>query len=480
MYTAIERVRSEKKNVLLLDAGDQFTGTMWFEQYKGLASATFMNLMKYDAMTLGNHEFDLGPSALHPYINALHFPVVSSNVDFTKQPGWPVREKFHLKSTVVKYGNISVGIIGFTTPDTVWLSSPGPNVTFQPIVASIQREVRRLKQEQGIKIFIGLGHAGFRTDVDVLKKIPELDVVVGGHSNTFLYTGKPPDDKDKPKGVYPHVVVQNGKKQLAVQAYAYGKYLGKLHVKFDMKGDVKSWSGNPVLLGDGVARDSNILRKVKRMSLSVKSQSEQIVGYSNVPLRRRPCSVRDCPLGNMITDAIASNIDATDLVLINSGAIRASIVKQSAKDGITFGELYKVHPFGNSIDVVGLRGRVLKQAFENSVSALPQYRLGRFLQVSGIRVEYNISKPVGERVKSIQVRGPATLEYREIDDEKLYTVAVSNYLIAGGDGFFMLKNHESRVFGEKLITLVKRFMSVNRTLKPKADGRIRLVGFSTL
>ena len=93
-------------------------------------------------MVLGNHEFDHGPKYIHPFIKKAKFPVLTANVDFTQQPGWPTAPKFHLKSTILKVANVSIGVIGYITPETEWNSSPGPHVKFTPILSAVSREVR--------------------------------------------------------------------------------------------------------------------------------------------------------------------------------------------------------------------------------------------------------------------------------------------------------------------------------------------------
>ena len=122
-------------------------------------------------------------------------------------------------------------------------------------VESINKEIKSLKSQHGekLKIFIALGHSGFEKDKEIAAKIHELDIVVGGHTNTFLYTGEKPPSKEKPEGPYP-VVFDHGQegKTLVVQAFAYGKYLGKLDVTFDENGVITSYGGNPILLDHSV------------------------------------------------------------------------------------------------------------------------------------------------------------------------------------------------------------------------------------
>ena len=115
-----------------------------------------------------------------------------------------------------------------------------PSVKFLDEITSINAEAQRLN-DNGVNIIIAVGHSGFKKDKEIAKHVPLVDVVIGGHSNTFLYTGTPPSN-EVPVGPYPTIVVQSsGKKVPVVQAYAYTKYLGHLNLKFDENGKLKEW-----------------------------------------------------------------------------------------------------------------------------------------------------------------------------------------------------------------------------------------------
>ena len=115
-------------------------------------------------------------------------------------------------------------------------------------IESVNKEAKKLKAE-GVKIIIALGHSGFTIDQKIAREVPDIDVVVGGHSNTFLFTGSDYPSIEKPVGPYPTIVKQpNGKKVPVVQAYAYSKYLGYLNLTFNNNGDLISYEGKPILL----------------------------------------------------------------------------------------------------------------------------------------------------------------------------------------------------------------------------------------
>ena len=242
-------------NVLFLNGGDHFQGTIWYTFQKWKVVAKFVKVMAHDVMALGNHEFDDGVEGLVPFIrnvsenNVKNLPIVCSNIETSGQLKQLLRP-----SVVLERNGKKIAVIGYVTPETSFLSSPGPTVKFLDEIESIRKEMDRLKQEDPtLNIFIALGHSGFDKDKEIAEKIPELDVVVGGHTNTFLYTGTPLPSIEKPEGDYP-VVYKHGEvgQTLVVQAFAYGKYLGVLDLKFDDDGKIISYSGNPILLDDKV------------------------------------------------------------------------------------------------------------------------------------------------------------------------------------------------------------------------------------
>lgn len=183
-----------------------------------------------------------------PFINEATYPIVTANLDLTNEPEMAASNL--MNSTILIVNGRKIGIIGYLTPETKYIASVG-KVEFYDEVESIQHEVSKLRAE-GVDILIALGHSGYKTDKRIAEEVSGIDIVVGGHSNTFLYNGTAPDS-EIPAGLYPEEVVQkDGKKVYVVQAYAYTKYLGNLTIDFDGNGDVKKIMGNPVLVDSTV------------------------------------------------------------------------------------------------------------------------------------------------------------------------------------------------------------------------------------
>lgn len=209
-------------------------------------------MIGYDVMSLGNHEFDDGVAGLAPFVEGVQTPIVACNADFSKEPAL---QKI-VKSVVLERGGQRIGVIGYITPDTTFLAAPGDTVSFNDEIECLRTEADRLVAV-GVKMIIALGHSGFEVDKKIARALPQVDIVVGGHSNTFLFTEnathlKP--SEETPLGDYPIVIEhESGGKTLVVQAFAYGKYLGKLDVEFDEDGNLKSYDGEPILLDSSVS-----------------------------------------------------------------------------------------------------------------------------------------------------------------------------------------------------------------------------------
>ncbi|KAG7269807.1 hypothetical protein CRUP_027150 [Coryphaenoides rupestris] len=333
-FTKVAEVRRREKHVLLLDGGDQFQGTVWFNHYKGAEAAHFMNLLGYDAMAFGNHEFDNGVAALiTPFLQNVSCAMLSANMKADSTLG-PQINAYYQPFKVFTVGAERVAVVGYTTVETPLLSQPGSHLQFQNEVEALRAQVEKLTSI-GVNKIIALGHAGFNVDKDIAKRVQGIDVVIGGHSNTFLYTGTPPSS-EKPEGTYPYMVrSDDGRDVPVVQAFAFGKYLGNLKVTFDPAGNVIKAVGNPILLDSSVVQDPAVLADVEHWKKDLSHFSTQVVGQTLVYLNGTvECRSRECNLGNLICTAmIYNNIRHSDelqwnhvgLCMINSGTIRTSI-----------------------------------------------------------------------------------------------------------------------------------------------------------
>ncbi|XP_038658725.1 5'-nucleotidase-like [Scyliorhinus canicula] len=486
--TKIREIRKQEKNVLLLDAGDQYQGTIWFNYYKGTEAAHFMKKLNYDAMALGNHEFDNGVDGLlGPFLQKVSFPVLSANLKADQQLSQQISGYYHPFKILTVNGQ-KIGVVGYTTKETPILSSTGPHLIFEDEVEAVQREVDKLTV-LGVNKIIALGHAGFEMDKEIAKKVRGVDVVVGGHTNTFLYTGKAPSN-NIPVGPYPYMVKSDdGRNVPVVQAYAYGKYLGYLKVTFDENGIVTKAEGNPILLDSSIPQDKVLLADVNNWKKALAKFSKEFIGETLVYLNgtTEECRNRECNMGNLICEAMINKyIRRTDekswtqasICLTNGGGIRGPIDELSDNGKIYAENILSVLPFGNTIDLIKVSGSTLRSAFELSVWTYGHGK-GKFLQVTGVHVKFDLNKEPGHRVVKLDVlcskcRVP---HYKRLKDSKVYKIIVNSYLAGGGDGFTMLKDknlkHDT---GDTDFTVVSEYIRQMQKVYPAVDGRISFIG----
>ncbi|WP_145050445.1 5'-nucleotidase C-terminal domain-containing protein [Paenibacillus xylanexedens] len=448
--TAVKEVRND--NTLVLDAGDVFSGTLYFNLFNGLADLEFMNMIGYDAMTFGNHEFDKGTSVLKDFIEQAEFPFVSANIDFGKDAhlsglynesiGKPGEDAQIYPAIITEVNGEQVGIFGLTTADTVSLSSPGDELKFEDYRASAQATVDMLQQE-GINKIIALTHLGYSEDLKLAEAVKGIDIVVGGHSHTILKE--------------PIVVGSQDEPTLVVQTGEYDVSLGKLDVTFNEEGVLKKWNGQLLSLdakdaaGNYIYEEDPVAKaKLAAYAPELEKFKKTVIGKTSVFLDGERNSVRkqETNLGNLMTDGMLEKVklivkenNVKGYVAIqNSGGIRASF-----KEGdITLGDLLTVMPFGNNLSALKMTGKEITAALENGVSGVETGE-GRFPQVSGMRFYYDSTKPgekidsvtnqvtqMGKRIIKVQIKN-ANGTYTDIDPNGYYIVATNSFMANGGD-----------------------------------------------
>jgi 5'-nucleotidase len=465
LVTAIaqERKKLEGENVLLLNGGDNFQGSLFYSTYKGKAEAEFLNQMKFDAMTVGNHEFDDGEDALAPFLDVIQFPVLSANVQASAAAKVGDRIK---PSVVLEVGGQKIGIIGAVTTETPEISSPGPNITIEDDIKTITAEVEKLKA-QGVNKIIALTHVGYPRDKEMIAKIPGIDVVVGGHTHSLLSNTDP-----KAEGPYPTMVDNPGGYKVPVtQAASYSKYLGEFKVVFDDNGVVKEASGDPIYLDAKIKPDEGVLKRIKELGAPIEELKVKEVGETTAPIdgSRESCRTRECAMGNLVTDAVLERVkgQGVSMVLINGGGLRASI----DQGPVTMGEVLTVLPFQNTIATFQISGKDLVAALENGASQLEEGG-GRFAQVAGLKYSFDRSAPPQSRIKSVEVQENGN--WAPIDPSKDYLVASNNYVRQGGDGYkiFAEKAKNAYDYGPNLEQVVADYLTAHRPYTPKIEGRI--------
>ncbi|ATP40448.1 bifunctional metallophosphatase/5'-nucleotidase [Solibacillus sp. R5-41] len=458
LMTAVNDFRATSSESLLLHSGDAFSGTLYFSEFKGQADIQYFNALGFDAMTLGNHEFDLGSSpeghkALADFVKAAKFPILTANVDFTKDPIFtglftdlnssdPENGKIY-SGMVKEINGEKVGIFGLTTEETESVASPG-KVTFENYIKEAEKAVKAF-EGMGINKIIALTHIGFDDSAEIdndqilAKSVPGIDIIVGGHSHTKL---------EKPFIVDTNTVGEKKDSTIIVQASEQAQFLGTLDVEFDEQGVVVGHNGQLIDVAKLAAdpKGTEMLAQYKE-KVDVIASKEIGVTLKEPLLNPRlkttgdTASVRnsETALGNIITDGMlakAKSFTGKNVVMAlqNGGGIRSDI----PAGNVTLGQAITVLPFTNTLAVMDITGADLLEAFEFSVRNAPKEN-GGFLHIAGAQLVFDSSKEVGSRVVSLKYYDEKTKAYVDIKADETYTVATNAFTARGGDDYEVFK-----------------------------------------
>ncbi|MCG8548968.1 MAG: 5'-nucleotidase C-terminal domain-containing protein [Desulfobacterales bacterium] len=466
----VDALTVEPGQTLLLHAGDAVQGTLYFTLFDGRADAGVMNAVPFDAMALGNHEFDNGDSWLAGFIRSLKVPVISANIRVS--PGH-VLEHLFAPYVVKKLDGRPVGIIGMTIAEVTRRSSrPGPGVLFGDEVRYVQAAVDALS-DKGIGRIILLSHYGYENTLSLAGQVSDVDVIVDGHSHTLL--GDLADYGLACDGPYP-VITENkdGDPVCIVQAWSHGRVLGELDVTF--KADrVVAWSGRPhLVLGDQFWRKDDrgepqrvagaerkkILDRIRRdpsldiapenaavagileqFSRQVAEQGETVIGMASQDLAhvRVPGQVhgtRPMPLGSrmapLVAQAFYEQVPHADMCIQNAGGVRTGI----QKGVIRFSTVYGMLPFSNTLIEIEMSGRSIRQLLEQALEyVLKNDAKGAFPYAYGLRYDIDARKPFGSRFSGLEVRERASGRYVPLENKVSYLVVANDFIASGKDGY---------------------------------------------
>ncbi|MDX2103403.1 MAG: bifunctional metallophosphatase/5'-nucleotidase [Alphaproteobacteria bacterium] len=467
LATLFAAARAASPNTLVLDAGDQFQGTLFYTVHKARGVYETMNRMGYDAMVVGNHEFDDGPQVLADLLGGVRFPVLGGNVDTSRND--LLRGRLPA-TTIVERGGQRIGLVGVVTPDTPITSSPGPTLAFAAAVDTVRAAVDSFRSQNVTKVVV-LSHLGLGADRDLARQVDGIDVIVGGHTHTLLSNTVP-----RAEGPYPLVErAPGGQPVLVVTSWEHGRALGTLQVTFDAAGVPVKWEGDAKLVDNSVTPNAEVAATVASLSGDLDALRRRVIGRVEQPLDgdRTRCRHQECTFGNVIADAIlwGTRSKGVEVALQNGGGIRTSI----AAGEVTMGQVLEALPFGNTIATFQVTGADLLAALEHGVSQAenPQANnTGRFLQMAGARIEWDATKPAGQRLVRAETR-QSDGSWQAIDTARRYTVAFNNFNRRGGDGFAMFNERaiDPYDFGPGLDETVANFIAGGHA-RVGLDGRI--------
>ena len=407
---------ADGRTVVLLDAGDQFQGSLFYTAHHGMAELAVQHATGVDAMALGNHEFDNGPDTLGRYIAEARFPVLSANIDVSGEPELVGRVQAF---TVLERGGLRIGVVGLTTPETRTSSSPGPGVRFLEARGALAAGVAGARAA-GAQVVVVLSHMGLPFDRTVT--VPGILAIVGGHTHALL-------SNTEPGASGPHPTPSEGGAPI-VQAGAYARYLGRLDLDIGADGAVVAQGGACRHIGLELEPDPEVTAIVARFAAPLEELRNRPVTTLAEPLSVASCRVAPCALGGMVAGAMRAATHGQAIGLMNAGGLRVGL----PAGPVTLGQVLETMPFGNTLATLTLSGADLERVVRHGLAMAGR---GAFAQWSGLRVQVF---PPGIEVE----RGPG--EWVRVDPAARYLVATNNFLLGGGDGYSVLRDGAAEAY----------------------------------
>jgi 5'-nucleotidase len=452
----VHSIKNSDKNVLAVDAGDFFQGTMLFQKYKGEVEVRLFNLIGYDVVTLGNHEFDAGTRNLYEQLSLANFPVISCNLDLTGEENLA---KLVKPSIVKELDGEKVAFIGAITPELehVALNIGAARIKLvdhdwiKPIAAEVE-----VYKNRGINKIVLVTHCGVELDRELANALPDVDVIVGGHSHTRL---------DEPIWV----CHQNGSITAIVQTGSYGKALGRFDLAFNQAGELLKPACRYELIGitEKIKEDPAVLAYIAKKIAPLLALRSQIDGVSDGVFDNFFRIVPwDSAIGDLVCDALAeAGTDyGASIALQNRGGIRGRI----EKGPISEEKLEEVLPFDNKAVCATVTGETLLKILERSVGGPLG---GSFLDVHGLKLGYDPQKPRGARIIFAFALG-SNGKWDPIEPTKSYKIVVNDYTFQGGEKYDF-KSATNVVYSDKRIADVLRtYLASHKHIEPSKPNRI--------
>ena len=445
--TLRQRVQAENPHTFLVLGGDTLSPSLASKLFQGRQMNDLWNQIGLNVATLGNHEFDFGNDVLLKRLKESRFDWVVANVrDKTTGHSFADLPPYQ----VYTVDGVRIGFFGLLTPDTVNSSHPGENVVFQDPVKTAEKTVAQMKKA-GVDVIIGVTHLPMPEDQQVARATHHaIALIMGGHEHSLMQS------------------VSGGTPILKVGSDA--RNLGRMDLSIDPKTHlVQSIDWELIPVDVSVPEDPAAAALVKSYETKIDQALGAVIGETTVTLdaQQRPNRSQETNWGDFVADGYREAMRA-DVALLNGGSIRSNTTY--APGPLSRKDVLSMLPFGNPVVKVAVTGQVLKAALEHGVSTLDQPEAGHFPQVSGLRFVYDGARPAGERVIQLTVNG------QQVVPNQTYTLALTTYLLEGGDGYAMLKNarllsevQEAPPDSEVIMDAISRL----KTIAPQVDGRIQ-------
>ena len=434
------RARAPQRT-LLIDAGDAWQGTFISNANKGEAVTKAMNLMHYDALAVGNHDFDWGQDVLAQRAKDAAFPFLAANVVESKTGKAPS----YLKTFEVKdLGIARVGIIGLSNPGsaTIVKATSVTGLQFLAAADSVRPIVGEVQKQADIVVVAA--HIGIAEAVQLAHDVPGIDVIIAAHDHFPIQTAR-----------------VEGRTTI-VDAGAYTQYIGRLEILVDrtthkMKDAVRGGVLTAIAANPNVTPDPEIAKLVDERRAEGEKYTSRVVGRTTEPLTNLR---EETAFGNLITDAFVEYGRQqgwkTDVAFYNMAGVRASFNAGQ----ITYGQLYEALPFSNTVVNVDLKGSDLAAIIDRAACVN-----GR-LHMAGVVVAFRFDGGTPNCVKSITVAGAP------LDAARTYHVATIDYLLLGGDGHTGFAKGTSVIYGDVEVDVVAAYITAHSPVSPKVEGRL--------
>jgi len=442
--TLKQRLAAAGRTPFLVLAGDFLSPSVASSVFKGEHMIAALNAAGLDMATLGNHEFDFGDDVLIKRMHEAKWQWVVSNVLDTRT-GKPIGDA--LPYIVRTFGGLQVGFLGLclTTNEITADKLPHTRI-IDPLVAAAQY-LPVLKRE-GAAVIVAVTHLAFATDRALVERFPEIDLIIGGHEH--------------------YLITAAVNRSFISKAGSDAKFVARIDINRLPDGAVERFY-ELLPVTSALSDDPRTAAVVASYEARLGTELETVAGISRVPLDGLSQHLRssETNLGDMVADAIRSDA-GTDIAIINSGSIRGNRVFPAGP--LTRRTLIEMHPFDNVIAKLALPGRVVLEALNAGVSRLPA-AAGMFPQVSGVTMTVDGSAPAGNRVRDVRVSG------QPLDANKVYTVAIPDFILKGGDDYTMFAGQQVLVSpesGNSITGAIERYVAAKREVAPAIDGRIAL------
>jgi 5'-nucleotidase len=438
--TLKQQLAAAGATTLMLLAGDFLSSSVASTIFKGEQMVAALNAAGLDVATLGNHEFDFGADILLQRMAEARWQWVVANV-IDRTTGKPVGGA--APYIVRTFGTLKVGIIGLTSTEGA-SGDRVPRIEISDPMRAAARYLPMIRRE-GVDVIVALTHLTFDEDRELAQRFPEIDLIVGGHEH------------------FPITATVN--RTLISKAGSEAKFVARIDVAKRAGAVERHHELIPVT--SALPDDPTTAEIVNAYETKLGAGLDTVIGTTRAPLEGTSPRLRtsETNLGNLVADAVRTAA-RSDIAMVNGGGIRGDRVHQPGP--LTRRTLIEIHPFGNVVSTLSVPGRVVTAALEHGVSRLPA-SAGQFPQVSGLTFRVNPEAAAGSRVSDVRVQNAP------LDPNRTYTLAIPDFLLAGGDGYTMFKGQTVLVgpeAGPTMASALENYVAERREVAPEVEGRI--------